>query len=117
MKRINTIKGARKERIFLDRESFEIFVDEKLTSMAGKKTTEKGPAATMKYVYGKIDTKEYYQYVGKKFCAKDNNEGGYYYMDNINVTYNTANLNMDIEWIVVEWGKNGDHTRSKPAFL
>ena len=100
---------------YLDPHSFDIYVDKLLTSISGKRSAEKINGGT-KYVFEKVNGKEFYSLVGKEWCHKDNKEGGIYYMDNIIITYNSAMIELVFEYVVVERNKNGNHGRFQPPW-
>ena len=117
LRRNNVMNTARKEKIFLDKATFEKYAQAKMSELSNYAAIETLDGGRRKYSFDKIKTKEFYDYVGKEYCYKSNNKDGYYYMDNIKCSYNTADLYLRFEWIVVEWDKNGNHSQSRPAFL
>ena len=85
--------------------------------MSRRRIEETTRGGIKKYEYEQIDTKKFFELVGKQYCYKSNGEQGYFYMDNVKILYNLNDMDLIFEYVVVEWDKNGNHGRSRPAFL
>ena len=95
---------------------FENYGDEKFKKIARKRVEERTRGGIKKYEFDGIDAKKFYKLVGTEYCYKDNGESGYFYMDNIKIHYNLNEMNLEIEYVVVEWDKNANHGRSRPPY-
>ena len=110
------MQKPRKVRYFMSKQIFENYGDQKFKKISRIRIEEITKGGIKKYQFDAVNAKKFYKLVGGEYCYKDNGEGGYYYMDNIKVYYNSNEMNVDIEYVVVEWDKNNNHGRARPAY-
>ena len=106
----------RKVRYFMSNKVFESYGDKKFKKISRKRIEEVTRGGIRKFEFDAVDTRKFYKLIGAEYCYKSNGESGYYYMDNIKIRYNLNEMNLEIEYVVVEWDKNENHGRSRPAF-
>ena len=109
-------KGAQEVKIFLDLNTFRAVADGLLSEMSNVKTISRVPGG-LKYSYGKVDSRKFYELGKEEYCYKEHRGIGYFYIDNIRVEYNETTLWMKMKFDVVHWDRNGNHSRSEPPWL
>lgn len=114
--RRNVMNRPRKVKYFMSKNVFQNYGDKKFTKISNKRIQETTKAGIKKYEYDAINAKKFYKLIGVEYCYKKNGEGGHFYMDNIKIRYNLSDMNVEFEYIVVEWDKNNNRGRSRPAY-
>ena len=82
---------------------FENYGDDKFKKISRKRTEEITRAGIKKYEFDAVNSKKFYKLVGAEYCYKENGEGGYFYMDNIKIRYNLTQMDLEIEYVVMEY--------------
>ena len=102
LRKQNVTAAPKKAKIFIDPQSWEVYVHDKIEKL--KDDTKQ------------IDVPKFMKLVGAKYCVKNiARHGGQYYIDNVEINYDEKTLNMNIKYDVVHWDANGNPHRMRPA--
>ena len=116
LRKNNVMHRPKKVRYFMSHEVFGSYGETKFKKKSRKRIEEVARRGIKRYEFDAVDAKIFYKLVRAEYCYESNGKSGYYYMDNIKIRYNLNEMNIEIEYVVVQWDKNDNHGRARPLY-
>ena len=79
------MQRPRKVKYLISNKVFEKYGDDKVKRISRRRIEEVTRGGIKKYEFEAINTKKFYKLVGAECCYEENDDGGYFYFDNVKI--------------------------------